>query len=232
MRQTPSYEAQFLNTQERLLAAFATLVAEGRQILNEAGFRGDNYNVFPPQDRYIRFRTEALNLVRRACGDDSDHYKELRRIAESKDMTSNSYYTSNCVGALEAAERDFKSGLLFDLRALVAAELLGDFLDQAEALLQAGYHVPAASLAGAVLEDTLRKLATSKGLVVPAKTTIDGLNIALAKAGVFDLLVQKRITALADIRNNADHGHFGKFTPDDVEDMVKWLVRFTADYLS
>jgi hypothetical protein len=48
---------------------------------------------------------------------------------------------------------------------------------------------------------------------------------------VYSKLVQKRITALADIRNNADHGHFDKFSSDDVEDMVKWLRRFTADYL-
>ncbi len=36
---------------------------------------------------------------------------------------------------------------------------------------------------------------------------------------------------LADIRNNADHGHFDKFKREDVEDMVKWVKRFGADYL-
>lgn len=57
------------------------------------------------------------------------------------------------------------------------------------------------------------------------------MNADLAKANVYDKLVQKRITGLADIRNNADHGHFDKFKREDVEDMVKWVKRFGADYL-
>ena len=84
---------------------------------------------------------------------------------------------------------------------------------------------------GAVLEDTLRKLCANNGISVPEKTKIDRLNAELAKAGVYNKLVQKRITALADIRNNADHGHFDEFTEDDVEDMVKWVRKFTADHL-
>ena len=57
------------------------------------------------------------------------------------------------------------------------------------------------------------------------------LNADLARAAVYDKLVQKRITALADIRNNSDHGHFDKYTAEDVEDMIKWVKRFSADYL-
>jgi hypothetical protein len=54
---------------------------------------------------------------------------------------------------LEAAKADCEDGLLFNLKALVQAEILGDFLDQARVLFDAGYYVPAASLAGAVLID-------------------------------------------------------------------------------
>ena len=86
-------------------------------------------------------------------------------------------------------------------------------------------------MGGVVLEDALRKLCEKHGVSVPSSTKIDRLNADLAKAGVYDKLVQKRITALADIRNNADHGHFDKFGREDVEDMVKWLKRFGADYL-
>ncbi len=225
-------EANPLSTQPVILDAFGVLIAEARHLLQAAGFNGISYDKqHPPLDRYLRFRTEALNLIRRACGEDSDHYRELRRIAEHKDSAGNAYFTAHCLGVVEAAERDFRAGRLFDLRSLVAAELLGDFLDQSEALLGAGYHVPAASLGGAVLEDTLRKLAARHGISVPDRTTIEGLNVKLAKAAVYDKLVQKHITALADIRNNADHGHFDRFAPEDVADMIRWLRRFAADYL-
>lgn len=121
--------------------------------------------------------------------------------------------------------------MIFQVRAMVAAEVLDDFLEQAEHLLEQGFHVPAASLAGAVLEDTLRKLSEAKGISVPDKTSIDKLNAELAKAGVYDKLVLKRITAIADVRNNADHGNFDKSEKEDVEDMLKWVRRFSADFL-
>jgi len=134
-------------------------------------------------------------------------------------------------GVLRALKEDISQGYLTKFKSLVAAELIGDFIDQAVALVAEDYHIPAASLAGAVLEDTLRKMCESKGIPVPDKTKIDKLNADLAKAGVYNKLIQKRITALADIRNNADHGHFDKFTKEDVEDMVAWVRKFTADPL-
>lgn len=221
-----------MGTQELVKAQFLKLIDEGRQILRAAGWNGTDLDQHPGHHDYFRFRTEAMNLIRRSCGQESDHYRELKRLAEAKESATNSYYFMHCFGIVEAAHRDFEGGLLFDMRALLEAEILGDFIEQAEVLLTAGYHVPAASLAGAVLEDTLRKLCNKRSVPMPKSTKIDNLNAELARAGVYDKLVQKRITALADIRNNADHGHFDKFKREDVDDMVKWLRSFAADYLT
>ena len=57
------------------------------------------------------------------------------------------------------------------------------------------------------------------------------MNENLAKAGVYNKLVQKQVTAMADIRNNADHGKFEEFDLEDVKDMIKWVKRFECDYL-
>jgi len=214
-----------------ILDSFTKLEADGKRIMSANGWNGKEFYSFPNSNDYLRFRTEAMNLIRRSCGDDSDHYNQIKRLATGKDSDNNGYYFSHCFGVLEAAHRDFEAGLLFQIKSLVAAELLDDFLSQAQALFDAGFHVPAASLTGAILEDTLRKISEHKGISIPAKTKIDALNAELAKQGVYDKLIQKRITALADIRNNADHGHFDKFTKPDVEDMIKWTIRFTADYL-
>ncbi len=220
-----------VTVKEQVSERFRQLVAEGESILASVGWDGHEYHQrHPRDDDFFRFRTEAMNLVRRSCGDQSDHYRELKRLADGKDG-NNSYFMPSYLGVVRAAQRDFNSGLLFDLRSLITAELLGDFLEQVEVLLKEGYHVPAASLAGAVLEDTLRKLCKAREIPVPSKTQIDALNADLARAEVYDKLVQKRITALADIRNNADHGHFDKFTKEDVKDFVKRLRQFTADYL-
>jgi len=82
-----------------------------------------------------------------------------------------------------------------------------------------------------VLEDALRRMCDQKEIVYNEETKIDLLNVSLAKADVYEKLTQKEITAKADIRNNADHGHFGKVKKDDVEDMVKWIRRFISENL-
>lgn len=195
-------------------------------------FISPNHNQVPKvQSTYLEFRTRALNLVRRSCGADSDHYRRLDRIADAPpgDDRPRSFY--DCMGIVKAAQHDFESGLLFDVRALVAAEILGDFIDQAQTLLDAGYHVPAASLAGAVLEDSLRKLCGRQGIRIPEDTKIDKLNRLLAKAGAYNKLTQKQITAHEELRNNADHGHSDRFTNDDVSQLVKWMRRFAKEYL-
>jgi hypothetical protein len=220
-----------MSTDERINVKFQALLQEGEQILSNCGWDGSNYYRHPSDVDYRRFRTEVMNLVRRVCGESSDHYQELKRLAEGESTSVNSYYLKDCLGVLQAAQKDYEGGYLFDLRALVAAELIGDFIDQAEALVTEGYHVPAASLSGAILEDTLRKMCEANGVPIPERTKIDKLNADLAKAEAYNKLIQKRITALADIRNNADHGRFDEFTKADIEDMVSWVRKFAADNL-
>jgi len=154
----------------------------------------------------------------------------LKQLAENKDSRNNSYYFVSCFGILEAADKDYTDGFI-DVRGFIQAELFEDFLSMAEYLLNEGYYIPVASLSGAVLEDSLRKICDQKNLAYKDKTNINSLNTVLTKAGVYTSLVQKEITAKADIRNNADHGHYDKFKKEDVEDMIKWIRRFIVDYL-
>jgi hypothetical protein len=210
---------------EQIVAEFSKLIEEGRRILKDCGYSGAGWSLWPSNDDYFRVRTRASNLVRRACGENSAHRRELESIG------TESLELPKVVGVLEAAKADFEGGFLFDLKALVEAEILGDFLDQATALIAAGHHVAAASLTGAVLEDTLRKMSDAAEIPFPASTKIDSLNIELAKAAIYDKLTQKQITAWADIRNNADHGHFDKVKKADVDDMIKWVQRFASEHL-
>ena len=61
-------------------------------------------------------------------------------------------------------------------------------------------------IAGCVLEDGLRKLCQKNGITLPEKPKLDKMNADLAKAGVLSKLVQKRITALADLKVNPCSG--------------------------
>jgi hypothetical protein len=218
--------------EDKIEAKFVRLLTEGRNTLALHGFNGKDYHRFPANGDYVRIRTEAMNLIHRVCGDSSSHYRAIKSLAESEQTARNSYYYADCVGVLEAAHRDFQDGLLSEIRLLVRADLIDDFLSQAEALLEQGFHIPAASLAGAVLEDSLRKLCDKHSIRYGPKTKIDTLNSDLARAEAYDKLTQKEITAKADLRNNADHGHFDKVRADDVPDMVRWIRRFVTERLN
>jgi len=220
-----------MSLEEKIKEKFERLLLEGKRVFEECGWDGRNWWRNPSDVDYLRFRTEGLNLIRRACGEESEHYQQLRRLAEDKNTSVNTFYYHQCYGVLEAAYRDFSEGFLFDLRAMVRADLLGNFIEQAEALLDEGYYVPAASLVGAVLEDTLRRICDQQNVSYSEKTNVNALNTLLAKATVYNKLTQKEITAKADIRNNADHGKFDQFTESDVKDMVKWVQRFASEHL-
>jgi hypothetical protein len=174
-----------MHIRERILREFEELILEARQIISAGGFDGDSgWRKWPRPDEYLRIRTRAQNLIRRACGENSDHYKSLLRFSEQGRDDTQTYRLPDCLGILEAARLDFDRGLLLDLKALVQAEALGDFMEQAESLLSAGYYVPAASLGGAVLEDGMRKLCDARNVKYPAKTKIDALNSELARNNV------------------------------------------------
>lgn len=211
----------------KIVAEMDRLIAEMNDCISRGGYSGNRWQRFPVQHEFDLLRIQATNLILKVCGRDSAHYEALNSIPENHQP----YTLPSYLGALGAARQAYVSGLLADLRILVAAEILTEFTDQAEDLLRNQYVVAAASILGAVLEDSLRKLSDKHGVKYPAKTKLESLNVELCKAGVYAVQIQKRITHLGDIRNSADHGHFDAVKKDDVEDMLKFLRRFAADYL-
>jgi hypothetical protein len=176
--------------------------------------------------------TSCLHILKQVFGSESDHYKNFKELFP--DLTNHAVGTKTvkkALGVLKAAKDDYQNSYLFDTRALIEAEIFDDFLEQAEHLLNQGYFTASAVIAGSVLEDSLRKLCTKSEIALSAKPKLDTMNADLAKAGIYNLLKQKQITALADLRNKAAHGQ-GGFTKEDVEAMIKDVRRFTEDYFS
>jgi hypothetical protein len=83
-------------------------------------------------------------------------------------------------------------------------------------------------VAGVVLETGLRELCIRHNI---SEGKLDKMNADLAKAGAYNLLKQKSITALAQIRNDAAHGKPDQFKDEDVRSMIADVGRFLADHL-
>lgn len=115
---------------------------------------------------------------------------------------------------------------------LITADAFSDILEQADYLLSEGYKDAATVLIGAVLESTLRKLCDNNNLVYSKTATISPLNDLLLKNKVYNLVIHKQIIVWAQVRNDAAHGHFDKYTKNQVQDTLKWVKDFIGRELS
>lgn len=178
-------------------------------------------------------------LIRRLYGDDSYYEQRLHDVLSTPDFGAmhSDYcrHVSQLAGILKGIQHEVKSGLLNNFRQLLRAEIFVDFIEMAEHLLDEGYKDASAVLLGAVLEDSLRKIAGSHSVPTVGPNgkplTMDPLNVSIAKATVYGPLVQKQITSWANLRNDAAHGHFSKYDAAQVRQMLAFVQKFCADYL-
>jgi hypothetical protein len=214
------YKKRFSELCDQLDAVEATKRDEWSQYSNSSSTRVDS-------NLLLNWKVKAKALLQTVCGVDSQHFKNF------EENESGSYLTSYDIllqlrAVFLAAKEDYEGGYLFSVKTLVQAEVFDSELEQASELLKSGYGSAAAVIAGVVLETALRDLCVQQGLTIGK---LDKMNADLAKAGVYSALTQKRITALADIRNSAAHGHPEKFKNDDVVSMISDVERILRDYL-
>lgn len=176
----------------------------------------------------LNWKVKAKNLVANACGLESQHFLAFEEAATQRSMQSNYDHLQRLKAVFLATKEDFEGGYLNTVRNLVQAEVFTSELEQAEELLKSSYGTAAAVVAGVVLETSLRNLCTKYGI---GPASLNRMNDDLAKAGAYNSLQQKRITAMAAIRNSAAHGKTDEFSPGDVKGMIDDVERFLATTL-
>jgi hypothetical protein len=178
---------------------------------------------------FTGWKVKVKNLLVTACGEVSQHFVAFEKGEKRGTMESN-YSIKKRLGAIFlAAKEDFDGGYLASLKYLIQAEVFDSELEQATELLNNGYKLAAAVITGVVLETALRDLCDSNSI---SNGKLDTMNAQLAKAGVYNKLQQKRITAIADIRNSAAHGKREEFKDSDVENIIRDVESFLLSYMA
>ena len=177
----------------------------------------------------LNWAVKARTLISSACGKDSEHYGSFLKAEEPQSWEDSPTRLKRMGAVFQAAREDFEGGYIASIRNLVQAELAGGELDQARELMASGYSQAAAVVAGVVLENALRSLCAKHGCPIGS---MERMNADLAKAGEYNVLVQKRITALAAVRNSAAHGKNSEYTADDVRNLIQEVERFAAERLT
>lgn len=192
--------------------------------------REDGYREALDETKFFEWSTSVMSLFERIFEKDCSQIKFFHALFEKG---SNCWSTQvdcfrRCYGVFISAYNDYKNGYLFKIKSLVNAEVLDNVIEQSEELFKAKYKDASCIIAGVALETTLRKLCADEKLTIGK---LDKMNADLAKAGKYNILKQKQITAWADIRNKAAHGKWEEYTDIDVKQMMDGVRNFIADYL-
>ncbi|WP_288997218.1 DUF4145 domain-containing protein [uncultured Psychrobacter sp.] len=180
-------------------------------------------------EKTLTWKVKSKNLLISTCGKDSQHYEEFIKSEKLSSYETQWDAFKRMKSVFIAAMDDYKNGYLTSIKNLIQADVFDSELEQAQELLSSGYKLAAAVIAGVVLETALRDLCNQNSLPIGK---LDKMNSDLAKAGIYNKLQQKRITALADIRNSAAHGKPEEFSDDDVTMMIRDIEQFLITHLS
>lgn len=211
---------------------FAELDKQLIQLLNATTMRGDprreGQTEYLAPDLILNWSVKVKALLEKVCGKESSYLQRFTEADENQMFDIGIARFERMRAVFLAAKEDFEGGYLNSLRNLVQADVFTSELEQAGELLTAGYTSAAAVIAGVVLETTIRNLCTDRGIT---HGPLDRMNADLTKASTYNSIQQKRITAMAGIRNSAAHGKTDEFSPGDVKGMIADVERFLAKTL-
>lgn len=193
------------------------------------------------QDRVERLEAVSLarSVVYDTAGDNHPLMSDLNNALKAKSGLP-------AIAACRSVVTLYDEGGLRSPRLAIAHEIEGDILDIAQKQIEAverntdATHKQlqlgiAAFLAGAALEDALRRLCDFHGFNYPQQTTISKLQARLYRPSKQIYMISKSendyITAWGKTRNNADHGRFNDIIHSEVEAMVMGVRGFIDQHL-
>lgn len=176
---------------------------------------------------------EAANLAQVVLHDTVGGNHPLAAALKSALEKADPY---RAVAASRGVVKLFDEGGLISPRLAIAHEIEGDLLNLAQSQTEAAERAAdlqgkqthlaiAAFLAGAAIEDGLRRLCDAHGITYdPQRASIAKLQSALFQPArqveVISSTENKQLTAWGDTRNKADHGRFADLTHSEVLSMV------------
>lgn len=171
-----------------------------------------------------------LHTIERFAPPGSTFRKASDAVFSQHQMDSPHFTQKHYAGILSSirtayAEQDY----LASVQELIHADLFGDLLEMADHLLAEGYKDAAAVTGGGVLEEAIRKLADKNGVPIVDGTKprkADTINADLVKAGVYNKLEQKNVTAWLGLRNDAAHANYSNYDKTQVQQFIEGIRQF------
>ena len=213
------------------MAQFEKLIAQGHDILAQTKISGKDALArrYIPIELFQPWRTQCVNLLDIITNKNMIYHEQIEKFPTYNNDIRNA---KEIWGTLQGIYEDFKVGFLDDLSIQIEGCIAVDYLQQANDLLNDKdnldhSHIPAAVLAGVVLEKSIRTLCerqTSPLSVVKENgdfKKVMPLVEELVKIAVFTPPMARKVQSWLDIRNAAAHGRDNDFKPEDVKNMLQ-----------
>lgn len=215
-------------------AKFLELINEGEKLKADFlnGYRYRWYRYSPLNAGYALWKAACLDLVKEAFGAESALYAEMYAVDGGHSARAPGSVFSFFLNALKRARLDLRPAPEA-ARATYAADTMDDFLSRAEAMAGKGHFISAATLAGAVLEDLLRRLCEVHDVFCAENARLETVNDKLHKAGVYDEAVRREVALNIGLRRTAELCYTEKLNARNVSGMISWIrgfvkARFTS----
>jgi hypothetical protein len=189
------------------------------------GYRYRWYRYSPLNGGYAVWKAECLAFVGRTFGRQSRYYTELAAVENDYSSRAPGSVFSFFLNTLKKAQYDLPAARPA-ARLASASGMMEDFLIRAEGMVKKGHYVSAATVAGAVLEDVLRRLAEAHGVFCAENATLENVNDKLLEAGIYDAAWHKETALRIGLRRVAEHCYTEKLNADNVTGMILWLRGF------
>ena len=203
---------------------------------------GEVIRPLTPQELEAQQKLEGWNVNYLSLLDQILPPRSVHRKSLDETVRLSSPLLNTRISQLKGLKDDFHKGYLGDLGLEIESAIAADYMSQAEQLLAEGHsgkydYVPAAVLAGAVLEKSLRTLCDKQSPSISTVNdkgkplTLNSLINVLKQNNLFNELTAKQLRAWADIRNSAAHGNFDEFNRSQVDLMIQGINDFLANHM-
>jgi len=228
---------KYLNRLDELIERANKISVEIKTVNNTNPFTGNSSQEQVTNinwQQFVEWRTNCTTVLDNIVPNNSIHRSELENFNQLPKTKSHFEYG---ISFLKSIREDFEKEFFDSLYHKIETEICADYMEQAQTLINVGKtgkfeHVPAAVLAGAVLEKSLKSLCKSQFPPEPIINNhgrplmLNALIESLKKRNVFNEIVAKQLRAWTDIRNKAAHGEFEDFNKFDVENMIRGIESF------
>lgn len=215
-----------LKLESAILTKFDQLAEKGKKVSDSQ--QVTDVAVCVDSRKFQEWATGSLDLLQKVFGERSLYYRNFQWIYSKIITIVYKESFDNCLAIFSAAREEYQSGALTQVGLFLDRAVLEYLAQRSSHYLRLGERETACILSWVLLEQALKLLCQKKGI---AEGTVEQMNEALFKAGVFQVGTQQRVKDWCCMKDDFSSCQGKKYSTADLDDMLRGVQRFIAKEL-